>query len=59
MTDHEQLHRWNGELLHENSSLRHAVSQLEQTLVQVQIERDVTVELLGAAMDAALKTKRL
>ena len=69
MTEHEQLQRvcqWNRELVRANShlkeELRHVVhesSALREANANLRVERDATDELLGAAMDEALRAKRL
>lgn len=68
MTEREQFHRvcqWNRELIRENTRLREKLGRIEQerdelsdTNVNLRVERDATDELLGIAMDEALKAKR-
>jgi hypothetical protein len=69
VTAHEQLRRvcdWNCELVRANSHLREELVQVRQerdelsdTNVKLQVERDAADQLLGAAIDEALRARHV
>ena len=69
MTEHEQIRRvchWNSTLARENARLRDELLRKHQECcdlsdanANLRVERDATDALLGAAMDEALKARRL
>jgi len=69
MTEREQIRRvcrWNSTLARENARLRDELRrkhqeccELSDTNANLRVEQDATDVLLGAAMDEALKARRL